>query len=429
MRLIARPSLAAALLLAGLAPSGQSQWAQAAKLQSLHPIDNSDFGISVDLDGSRAIVGRRYNGLPPVFSGELQVIERTPEGRWQPVALLKPDKLQRRDHFGWSCALSGDRIVASSHVDFADIGFPIPPSSTAGVIHVFDRDTQGRWEETATLWIPVKIMANIPVTALALDGDVIVVGAPFAKTIFIFERSAAGAWDLAADLGPPDNASFFGGSVAIDGERIVIGDYKQDNLLGAVYVVERQADGEWRHTAKLLHPGGVKSSFGWDVDVSGNTIAVGATYWGEAYVFEATPTGWEPTARLAPAHPTIDGNFGESVDLGRGLLAVGASVWNFGFGAADSEGVSLGSTHLFRRHADGAWELETHLAPNDAEFGQWFGRSVAVSGNRVLVSAHQDGAGQAGAAYVFELESFSAKLGSWARRALMRLAEAGDLGL
>ncbi len=96
----------------------------------------------------------------------------------------------------------------------------------------------------------------------------------------------------------------FGGSVAVSGDTVVVGAYRDDdngNTSGSAYVFERDEGGAdaWGEVKKLLASDGAsRDEFGFSVAVSGDTAVIGA--WldddngsasGSAYVFELDSAG------------------------------------------------------------------------------------------------------------------------------------------
>eukprot|EP01043_Picozoa_sp_COSAG02_P085873 COSAG02_NODE_23442_length_718_cov_4.101777_1_plen_143_part_10 len=104
--------------------------------------------------------------------------------------------------------------------------------------------------------------------SVALDGEVLVVGAYLddnaggsnAGAVYVFVRDAgSGAWSEAQKLLASDGSQYdrFGISVALDGEVLVVGAYEDDDAdgsnAGAVYVFVRDAgSGAWSEAQKLL---------------------------------------------------------------------------------------------------------------------------------------------------------------------------------
>ena len=104
----------------------------------------------------------------------------------------------------------------------------------------------------------------------------------------------------------------FGYSVAISGDQIVVGAYKDDDNgdgSGSAYVFKKPTSG-WTNmtqTAKLLPSDGVTDDkFGRSVAISRDQVVVGAygdghndTSSGSAYVFEKPTSGWTDMTQTA----------------------------------------------------------------------------------------------------------------------------------
>ena len=141
------------------------------------------------------------------------------------------------------------------------------------------------------LKVPGEYLGNPYGKTLALEGDTLVLGAPEHRegfgqpktgAAFVFTRSGE-AWVETACLLPSDGANeqHFGWSVALSGDRIVVGapwdplNTHQSFPPGAAYVFERTA-ASWTQTAKLEGSGApVNCMVGWSVAVDGDVIAVG----------------------------------------------------------------------------------------------------------------------------------------------------------
>lgn len=105
-------------------------------------------------------------------------------------------------------------------------------------------------------------------------------------------------------------------------------------------------------------------------------------------------------------HPdTTSGNFfGVAVSIDGNRALVGAS-------SEDTCDTNAGAAYIFERHAPtDHWSEVARLVPDDCLAGLFFGRSVALSGDRALVAAANEFyASKSNAAYVFERDS----TGTW----------------
>jgi cysteine-rich repeat protein len=99
-----------------------------------------------------------------------------------------------------------------------------------------------------------------------------------------------------------------------------------------------------------------------------------------------------------PSDGTAEDRFGKSVAISGDRLVVGTTD-------------GTGSAYVFDRQGDGTWQEGEKLVANDGDSGDMFGDSVAIDGDHILVGALRDdvGASDSGSAYVFERQPD----GSW----------------
>ncbi len=227
-------------------------------------------------------------------------------------------------------------------------------------------------------------------------------------------------WRQQAKLHGDDGAlgDHFGGSVSISGDTAIVGaSGKNDDRgtdSGSVYVFEHGGSG-WTQVAKLL-PDDIAEDdrFGWNVSISGGTAIVGVNPEEEvhddrgwAYIFHQGDGNWTQAAKLGPRA----GSFGRSIGISGPSAIVGAPS---PIDADDKYANAAGSAYIFQVTTSGWTELAKLLA-DDGQPGDYFGRTVSISGDTALVAA-------VGSAYIFE-ETPS----GWTQMAKL-LAEDGQTG-
>ena len=230
----------------------------------------------------------------------------------------------------------------------------------------------------------------------------------------------------------------FGISVAIDGNTAVVGADRANNRKGSVYIFTRDSNGDWTQQAKLDGEND-GDQFGWSVAVEGDTVVVGAhahdfedasnTTWtnsGATYVFTKPATDansdgsidWKDwnsldangraglTVKLTPTVPEAYAFFGGSVALDGNTLAIGSRLYNAG------GYFSAGAAYVFTKSGT-TWSQQAKLTASTPLQLAYFGYSLAVDGDTVLVGAYGDdtvlGELGSGSAYVFDKPS-----GGWA---------------
>ena len=219
---------------------------------------------------------------------------------------------------------------------------------------------------------------------------------------------------IASDGRPGDH---FGIAVAIHRDVVVVAAEKPPIFTpsaGVVYVFVKPAGG-WSGTltqsARLTASDAVLGSqFGISVDVSGDTVVVGASHHavgghaeqGAAYVFVKPAAGWAGTlqekARLTASDGATGDRFGDPVRIDGNTIVVG--VWRDKILGADEQG----SAYVFVRPA-GGWvgslTQNAKLTASDGGADHRFGFSVAVSGDTVVAGAPKPVGSGEGSAYVF----------------------------
>ncbi len=361
------------------------------------------FGSSVAVSGEVAVIGVRYDDDDGGGSGSAYIFNSSTG-----VELFKltASDAAQGDLFGRSVAVSGDRAVVGVFSDDDD-------GSGSGSAYVFD---SGTGAELFKLTASDAAAGDHLGASVAYSGGRVVVGADgnddggdFSGSAYVFDISTgAELFKLTASDAAAND--LFGFSVAVSGDRAVIGAYADDDdgdRSGSAYVFDTTTGLElFKLTAS---DAAEDDSFGISVSVSGDRAVVGAykdnngggIESGSAYVFDIS-TGVE-LFKLT-ANDAVGGEqFGRSVAVSGDRIVVGASHDN------DGGGIDFGSAYVF----DGSTGEELFkFTPSDAAAGDRFGFAVAVSGERAVIGAHydDDGGSASGSAYVFSLAACPADL-------------------
>ena len=286
------------------------------------------------------------------------------------------------DLFGRSVAISGNRVLIGASDDSTN-GFFVGQAhlfdaTTGMLLHTFDDPTPGGTDAFGN--------------SVAISGNRVVVGA-FADDTMGLNIGQAHIFDATTgmllhtfDDPTPTNQDQFGQSVAISGNKVLVGargDSTNGLSVGQAYMFDAT-------TFNLLHTFDdptitTSDQFGVSVAMSGNLILVGAfgddtngVGVGQAHLFDAT-TGALLQTFDDPTVTTTD-HFGASVSICGNRVLVGAPD-------DDTNGVDVGQAHLF--DATTGALLETYDDPT-VTVGDRFGNSVLISGSRVLIGAQND---------------------------------------
>ena len=139
------------------------------------------------------------------------------------------------------------------------------------------------------------------------------------------------------------------------------------------------------------------NEFGFSVAISGNTAIVGAQGNRSAYLFDATSGNQIAQLTASDAAASNFNSFGWSVGISGNTAIVGA------FRDANGDKLS-GSAYLFDATTG---DQLAKITSSDAAPGDWFGHSVAISGDTAIVGAYSDddGGGDSGSAYLFDVST------------------------
>lgn len=228
-------------------------------LETAGPVFSSDlhsghhFGSSLEIDdaGGR-VVSTGDDGI--IGGRNAYVLERS-GGGWGEVAVLAADAFGATASFG-----KGGLDVDGNRVAIGDITYVHANQAARGAAFVFDFDGS-TWSTTPEIALDVSGFAGQSDgfgTDVALDGDLLVVGAPNASAaglgspthgiLHVFGSDGVGGWGPRARLAPPDpTIDDFGTSVAIS-KGIVSGSsprarmISQFSVAGEAYVMDLVCD-------------------------------------------------------------------------------------------------------------------------------------------------------------------------------------------
>jgi len=423
------------------------------KAFNAEPSDDFGGNIALSADGNTLAVGATGEDSAATgvngdqddntadFAGAVYVFSSV-GGAWTQQAYIKASNTEDSDGFGNSVALSADGntlVVGAQNERSAATGVDGDQVDNtvfmAGAVYAFTR-VNGVWEQHAYVKASnAEAGGSFGVdVALSADGNTLAVGASN-------EDSTA---------------------TGINGDQ----DNNWADDSGAVYVFSRMG-GAWAQEAYVKASNtDVGDDFGRSVVLSadGNTLAVGArnedstatgingdqdNNWaddsGAVYVFSRMGGAWVQEAYVKASNTDAWDEFGNSVALSAdgNTLAVGAlredsAATGIGGDQHNNAAYSTGAVYVFNR-VSGVWAQHAYVKASNAETGDSFGGSVALSadGNTLAVGAvyedsavtgiggdqYNNTAYSTGAVYVFNRVA-----GVWAQHAYVKASntEEGD---
>ncbi len=293
-------------------------WTETQKLTASDGAPFGQFGESLALEGDTLLVGS--NGADG-FRGAVYVFERSDTG-WQETAKLVAGDGAGTDNFGWSVSIEGSTAVVGA--PYADVG----GNTDQGAAYVFT-NTAGTWSEAQKLVSADGAAGDEFGRDVDVSGTTALIGAVRASVAgnagqgaaYVFDADG-GAWTetrklVASDGDETDN---FGQAVALSGTTALVG----APLAAAAYVFTDTA-GNWTETQKLVASDGAELSgyFGYALDLDGDQAMVGALnaeidgsqLQGAAWVFESTDGTWAEREKLFASDGAAFQNFGIGVGI------------------------------------------------------------------------------------------------------------------
>lgn len=231
---------------------------------------NTSFGDAVAVEGDYVVVGRPGDVTVIGASGSIYVYDANTGAELRKIA---PSDSPCRLRFGKSIDLSGTTAIVGS--TDAQVCPENPTGIAFGQAYLFDVSNGA---ELGTLFATDRTSFDFFGSSVAIDGDRAIVGAPgnnFAAYIFDVGNGAQ-LHKLIADDRESDDG--FGHSVDISGNYAIVGAPSDDNenglIAGAAYIYDVTTGAELR---KLIASDGAQQDlFGQQVTIDGNLAIVGS---------------------------------------------------------------------------------------------------------------------------------------------------------
>lgn len=244
--------------------------------------------------------------------------------------------------------------------------------------------------------------------AVGISGNTAIVGAKEHSNTGEFS-GAAYLFDITTglqlfELIPTDSAEFdhFGNDAAIDGKIAIVGSqFNDDNGVssGSAYLFDAQTGCQ---LFKLLpNDGAAGDNFGSDVSIHGNIAIVGAQTDDDDTFGESAGSAYLFDVATGSQLFKLLPNDGQTMDFFGGSVAISGNTAVVGSSFDDDNDPASGSAYVF--------EVSTgqqlfKLLPDDGSMNDIFGSAVAIHGNIVAVGAPRNSAlgSFSGAVYLFD---------------------------
>lgn len=370
-------------------------WTFEAMLKSPDPDVGDVFGRAIAIDGDTLAVGIPLEDSSSVGlngemtnddsanSGAVMVFARS-GAAWTLESYIKASNTGAADQFGASLALENGLLAVGAigedsssrglmHVDNDD-------GINSGAVYLFRRDGD-TWNQELVLKSSNSDPNDTFGSQISLSDDSLAVAAlgedsgrdgvgpfefdesaPSAGAVYIFRRNGM-LWSQEAYIKSTnsDTSDAFGSSVALDGDRLVVGAYLEDS--------------------SSIGIGGAQ-----DNDDAGSS--------GAAYVYGRSGTTWFVDEYIKASNPEVGDSFGFGVALKGDLMFVGAILEDsaapgIDMGQQDNGAPNAGAGYLFEQ-TDNGWVQRHYFKSSAPDSGDSFSRRIVFSQNGLFVSASND---------------------------------------
>jgi len=382
----------------------EAQFSQTGKIVSDNRESRAEYGTSVAITQDYAIVGASRE---TIASGAAYVYNKDGQGNWAYAQRLAATDPNEGAEYGGGVKFSEDfLVVAAGRAN-------IDAVQRAGALYVYDH-INNNWEfSTKLVAADFSDDAKLGMNPTSLDvaGNTIVAGAPgdnlWTGSVYVFTK-VGGVWTETQKIfsPTPQASDVFGIGVSISGDYLVIGANEVAGRKGAAYVYLKNSNGQYEYVQTLMASDAANDDFfGTSVSIASDQMVVGAyganAEQGAAYVFERNGQGvWEEVQKLV-GNPSGEGTqFGWSTDIQQSHIIVSAPHI-FGFEA--------GEIYHYKREGSGSWEENQIIQGADTVEEDFYGWSIAMHETQLIAGApwedHDENGGneidRAGSAYIF----------------------------
>ncbi|PZU88211.1 MAG: adhesin [Chryseobacterium sp.] len=379
---------------------------QSKKITASTRESRAEFGTSVAINNQFIAVGASRE---EIAKGAVY-IHRKNGSNWNfNQRITAPDGFEMAE-FGGSIKFGTDYLlIAAGRAD-------IENTIRAGALYVYDLDPNNQWNLTKKLIASDydnDALLGVNPTSLAVDGHTIVAGAPGLSSwngaVYIYEKNGSN-WEETQKITSPESVDFgnFGIGVSLYGDYLVVGASGVNNSAGKIYIYKKNDSGEWIFHQSLTSSDNFENSyFGNSVSISGNELVVGAYTEADtgnpsmAYIFKLNDSGnWEETQKIPSYESPEHTYFAWMCEMKNDKLLISAP---------HLYGTEPGRTLLYKKNSQNQWEFDQELKPANDVAEDFYGWSLAMNDNEIVVGAARDDwdsneeneLNDAGSAYIF----------------------------
>jgi len=215
-----------------------TDWIQVAKVRAGHTASRNLFGHAVSISGQLAVIGAYSDDAGGTDSGAAYIFEES-GGTWSEVVKLKASDAAASDEFGYSVSISGTTAIVGAHYNDDN-------DTSSGAAYIF-QDNGTAWVEVAKLIASDADRQDYFGRSVSINGTRALVGAwgngdngDHSGSLYVFEDNGS-AWVEVQKILASDATShdYFGCAVSLGDTGIIVGAYGDDDAganSGSAYI-------------------------------------------------------------------------------------------------------------------------------------------------------------------------------------------------
>lgn len=291
--------------------------------------------------------------------------------------LRHPDSPKNRNHNSLGFGVTGDVKISEGIFYVGQTG----SSLNNGSVSIYSPNKKGGLNQEEIL-APFQLEFGYDFGfSIDIYKDLLVIGSPHRTNsqgkAFLYQKGNNDKWTLLKIISPDITkwTMDFGSEVAIGKNVILIGDRNVEHSKGKIYTLYKDGE-DWLEGSPINYNNIAEDGFfGHSISIDGQKVLIGSRNGNVAvqYGFDAISHTWEQQHVFSPYNYQSNGRFGFSVELRDNYAIIGSPGY-------DQKGFI--EIHKFE---NSSWEKVTKISNHEDEIGTYFGASIAMDKNKIIV--------------------------------------------
>ncbi|MBN1970443.1 MAG: choice-of-anchor J domain-containing protein [Candidatus Delongbacteria bacterium] len=340
------------------------------------------FGRCVSIKDDMAIVGSYYDDDVVIDQGLVYIYYKNGND-WEIGQILTPDTPIEEGNYGVFTWTDGETIIIGANTDMAE-----------GAVYIYEHNGT-EWVKTQRIEASDGEQLDDFGYHVSISGDKMIISAQNdddfntnSGAVYYFHKEN-GSWVEKQKIYPHDPVQWggFGQYHAMNDNTLFVSYYLKDNGAGRVDIYNLNGD-TWEFESSIFPDDSQADSwFGRYILLDNNSLFISASLddgnglnSGSVYVFNFDGSEWVQSQKLVPNDITEGANLGEGIAISGNKLAIGALF-------DDEVAYSAGAVFMYDFNGS-EWVYDRKVVGSTLNDNDYFGESVALDGNQMIVGAY-----------------------------------------